>query len=452
MQDLKVIGVENGALVAVGDDGERFRIAVDEALQSKVRQVRQETPADAPKLSPREVQAHIRSGMSAEDVAAVTGAPLEYVQRFEGPILAEREHIVAERPQRARAHDRRGRPARRGGDVRHASSATDSHRSVSPASAGRAGRTARPAGSSSSSSQPTPSTTTRAGAYDARKHALAPAELRGDHALPAGRAARGAHPPAARRAAQRGRAGHSRFDSGAFTFPAPAPCSARTTPLRLEPVAYGRPSPAATQLHRGSAIKRPTTPPETCTRPQTSWRRCASGGGDRRPSAGGAGAGGGAGRAGEHRAAQRGRRGAGRARRRRRCRRCSSALASAARASQAHLPTRSGSSAIGARRRGAGAASSTTRTPTCASPPPRRSAHRRHRGARGLAEGARDAGEQSSCRRRRSRGSIGSARRCRSRVARALVGRRRPRARRCSTRSGTPATCAVLGAAGRRAR
>ena len=48
MQDLKVIGVENGALVAVGDDGERFRIAVDEALQSKVRQVRQETPADAP--------------------------------------------------------------------------------------------------------------------------------------------------------------------------------------------------------------------------------------------------------------------------------------------------------------------------------------------------------------------------------------------------------------------
>ncbi|NUU05623.1 septation protein SepH [Leifsonia sp. C5G2] len=95
MQDLKVIGVENGALVAVGDDGERFRIAVDEALQSKVRQVRQETSAEAPKLSPREVQAHIRSGMSAEDVAAVTGAPLEYVQRFEGPILAEREHIVA---------------------------------------------------------------------------------------------------------------------------------------------------------------------------------------------------------------------------------------------------------------------------------------------------------------------------------------------------------------------
>ncbi|AGW41207.1 DNA-binding protein [Leifsonia xyli subsp. cynodontis DSM 46306] len=95
MQDLKVIGVENGAIVAVGDDGERFRITVDDTLQSKIRQVRQRTSAESPKLSPREVQAHIRAGLSAEEVAAVTGAPLDYVQRFEGPIVAEREHIVA---------------------------------------------------------------------------------------------------------------------------------------------------------------------------------------------------------------------------------------------------------------------------------------------------------------------------------------------------------------------
>ncbi|AAT88902.1 DNA-binding protein [Leifsonia xyli subsp. xyli] len=95
MQDLKVIGVENGAIVAVGDDGERFRIAVDDTLQSKIRQVRQRASAESPKLSPREVQAQIRAGLSAEEVASVTGAPLDYVQRFEGPIVAEREHIVA---------------------------------------------------------------------------------------------------------------------------------------------------------------------------------------------------------------------------------------------------------------------------------------------------------------------------------------------------------------------
>jgi hypothetical protein len=32
--------------------------------------------------------------MSAEDVAAVTGASLEYIQRFEGPVLAEREYVI----------------------------------------------------------------------------------------------------------------------------------------------------------------------------------------------------------------------------------------------------------------------------------------------------------------------------------------------------------------------
>ncbi|MGO4691068.1 septation protein SepH [Glaciibacter sp. 2TAF33] len=94
MQELKVIGVENGALLAASEEGDRFRIAIDEVLQSRLRQTQTE-PTTGPKLSPREIQTHIRSGMSAEDVAAVTGASLDYVRRFEGPVLAEREYIVS---------------------------------------------------------------------------------------------------------------------------------------------------------------------------------------------------------------------------------------------------------------------------------------------------------------------------------------------------------------------
>lgn len=93
MHDLKVIGVEDGALIAATESGERFRLLIDDVLQSHVRRSRQE-PSSGPKLSPREVQAHIRSGLSAEEVASLTGAGLEYIQRFEGPVLAEREHIV----------------------------------------------------------------------------------------------------------------------------------------------------------------------------------------------------------------------------------------------------------------------------------------------------------------------------------------------------------------------
>ncbi|TFD27914.1 septation protein SepH [Cryobacterium cryoconiti] len=94
MQELKVIGVENGALLAASEEGDRFRIPIDEVLQSRLRQT-QADPTSGPKLSPKEVQAHIRAGMSAEDVAAVTGASIDFVRRFEGPVVAERDYMVS---------------------------------------------------------------------------------------------------------------------------------------------------------------------------------------------------------------------------------------------------------------------------------------------------------------------------------------------------------------------
>ncbi|MHB1172976.1 MAG: septation protein SepH [Lacisediminihabitans sp.] len=93
MQDLRVIGVENGALLVASDDGTRYRIAIDEVLQSKLRQTIPD-PGAGRKLAPKDIQAHIRSGMSAQDVASITGVPLDYIQKFEGPVLAEREFVV----------------------------------------------------------------------------------------------------------------------------------------------------------------------------------------------------------------------------------------------------------------------------------------------------------------------------------------------------------------------
>lgn len=93
MEELKVIGVESGALLVASEEGTRFRVAIDDVLQSRLRQT-SPAPGDTRKLSPREIQAHIRGGMSAEDVSAITGAPLDYVQRFEGPVLAEREFVI----------------------------------------------------------------------------------------------------------------------------------------------------------------------------------------------------------------------------------------------------------------------------------------------------------------------------------------------------------------------
>jgi hypothetical protein len=93
MQDLRVIGTEDGALLVSDDDGTRYRLPVDDVLQLKLRQVTPD-PGIGARLAPREIQAYIRSGMSAEDVATITGAPLDHIQKFEGPVLAEREFVV----------------------------------------------------------------------------------------------------------------------------------------------------------------------------------------------------------------------------------------------------------------------------------------------------------------------------------------------------------------------
>ncbi|AND16504.1 DUF3071 domain-containing protein [Rathayibacter tritici] len=95
MMELKVIGVEGGSLVLVSEGGERFSVRIDETLQSQLRPRVHSLPPREKRVSPREIQAHIRSGLSAEEVADLTGADLDYVQRFEGPVTAEREHIVA---------------------------------------------------------------------------------------------------------------------------------------------------------------------------------------------------------------------------------------------------------------------------------------------------------------------------------------------------------------------
>ncbi|MGH1527188.1 septation protein SepH [Leifsonia sp. L25] len=256
MQDLKVIGVENGAIVAVGDDGERFRIAVDDTLQSKIRQVRQQASAEVPKLSPREIQAHIRSGMSADDVAAVTGAPLEYVQRFEGPIVAEREHVVASAlsvPVRTAAEvDPLGEPDTFGSVIRDrlASLGVAGERWASwkDAETGWIVKLEFTADEIDHDAR---------WSYDLRKHALAPLNSEATTLSQAGELRGGALIPRLRAVLpHEGEPDSSRFDSGAFTFPAPGIDLLGpevTQPIEpLEPHAPGRANNSITV----SAIKR----------------------------------------------------------------------------------------------------------------------------------------------------------------------------------------------------
>lgn len=98
MENVTIVGTEDDLLILATGSGERFALAIDDVLQREIRRARRRDADDAPKInaSPREIQAHVRSGLSAAEVAELLGISVDDVARFEGPVLAEREHIVGQ--------------------------------------------------------------------------------------------------------------------------------------------------------------------------------------------------------------------------------------------------------------------------------------------------------------------------------------------------------------------
>jgi hypothetical protein len=97
MQDLRLVGVHDDGvhLLLSGAGGEMFQLPIDEALRAASRSSAKAATAAAPiAMSPRDIQARIRSGATAADVAELSGLPLAKVERYEGPVLAEREYVA----------------------------------------------------------------------------------------------------------------------------------------------------------------------------------------------------------------------------------------------------------------------------------------------------------------------------------------------------------------------
>lgn len=102
MPELRVVAVSNDGtrLVLKAADSTEYTLPIDERLRAAVRndrarlgQIEIEVESH---LRPRDIQARIRAGASAEEVAQMGGIPVERVRRFEGPVLAERA-FMAER-------------------------------------------------------------------------------------------------------------------------------------------------------------------------------------------------------------------------------------------------------------------------------------------------------------------------------------------------------------------
>lgn len=95
MTTLNVVGAEDGQLILVSSDGERFAVPINEQLSQALRQEPRSTNR-VHRTSPKEIQAHIRRGLSAQQVADLTGEDVAYVTKFEGAVIAEREFVVTQ--------------------------------------------------------------------------------------------------------------------------------------------------------------------------------------------------------------------------------------------------------------------------------------------------------------------------------------------------------------------
>jgi hypothetical protein len=93
MRELRVTDVDGASLIVADDEGTEFRVTVDETSLRRLRHSR--TPEDGPRVSPKDIQSHLRAGLSNEEISALTGASLDLIQRFETPVLAERNFIIS---------------------------------------------------------------------------------------------------------------------------------------------------------------------------------------------------------------------------------------------------------------------------------------------------------------------------------------------------------------------
>ncbi|RRD29118.1 septation protein SepH [Actinomyces bowdenii] len=110
MVELELLGANGDTVVMTDAEGERYSIVIDDALRAAVRRDRAAVSpqlgpmaavggagatGSAP-LRPRQLQALMRAGATAAEVAASTGMTVEHVRRFEGPVLAERQWAVSQ--------------------------------------------------------------------------------------------------------------------------------------------------------------------------------------------------------------------------------------------------------------------------------------------------------------------------------------------------------------------
>ncbi len=93
MQELRLVEIDGAFATLEAQDGQQFRLAIDDALRSAVKTQSTLDKASLT-LTPREIQSEIRAGATVEELVQRWNDPIEYVAKFAQPIIDELGHIV----------------------------------------------------------------------------------------------------------------------------------------------------------------------------------------------------------------------------------------------------------------------------------------------------------------------------------------------------------------------
>ena len=91
-RELRIVSDDGESILLTDSSGNKYRAERKSAPHPTLISV---PPAGGSELSIKEIQARLRSGQSPREISESSGTSLEKIERFAGPILHERNHIIS---------------------------------------------------------------------------------------------------------------------------------------------------------------------------------------------------------------------------------------------------------------------------------------------------------------------------------------------------------------------
>ena len=96
MIELELLGLTDGQKLSLNDsEGNRYVLPITDELRAALRtDINQGEDSEPRPITPREIQAHFRAGLSVADVSEISSLPPSQLNGLAYPIFAEREYTA----------------------------------------------------------------------------------------------------------------------------------------------------------------------------------------------------------------------------------------------------------------------------------------------------------------------------------------------------------------------